>query len=113
MAYRLTHTADAGVTRASVNQLPVEPGLSRFSYSDLHVFAQLHHLGGKGVRAVTLARNELAIALKCAVCNAQRLVWLKAHVAPARMVQGRGASARRRGGRLLEVPSSFGRHQHS
>jgi IS5 family transposase len=48
-----------------------------------HVFAQLHHLGGKVVRAVTLARNELAIALKCAVYNAQRLVWLKAHAVPA------------------------------
>jgi IS5 family transposase len=30
------------------------------------------------VRAVTLARNELAIALKCAAYNARRLVWLKA-----------------------------------
>ena len=48
-----------------------------------HVFAQLHHLGGKRVRAMTLARNELAIAVKCAVYNARRLVWLKAHAAPA------------------------------
>jgi IS5 family transposase len=48
-----------------------------------HVFAQLHHLGGKLVRAVTLARNELALALKCAVYNARRLVWLKAHAVPA------------------------------
>jgi transposase, IS5 family len=48
-----------------------------------HVFAQLHHLGGKLVRAVTLARNELAIALKCAAYNAKRLVWLHANaVAP-------------------------------
>jgi IS5 family transposase len=44
-----------------------------------HVFAQLHHLGGKVVRAVTLVRNELAIVLKCAVCNARRLAWLKAY----------------------------------
>ena len=48
-----------------------------------HVFAQLRHLGGKVVRAVTLARNELAIALKCAVYNARRLVWLKANAVPA------------------------------
>jgi IS5 family transposase len=48
-----------------------------------HVFAQLHHLGRKTVRAVTLARNELAIALKCAVYNAKRLVWLKANAVPA------------------------------
>jgi hypothetical protein len=40
----------------------------------------LHHLGGKLVRAVTLARNELAIALKCAAYNAKRLVWLHANV---------------------------------
>jgi IS5 family transposase len=45
-----------------------------------HVFAQLHHLGGKLVRAVTLARNELAIALKCAAYNVKRLVWLQANV---------------------------------
>ena len=48
-----------------------------------HVFAQLHHLGRKVVRAVGLARNELAIVLKCVVYNAQRLVWLKANVVPA------------------------------
>ncbi len=45
-----------------------------------HVFAQLHHLGGKLVRAVTLARNELAIVLKCTTYNAKRLVWLQANV---------------------------------
>lgn len=41
-----------------------------------HVFAQLRHMGGQVVKAVTLARNELAIALKCAVYNARRLVTL-------------------------------------
>jgi IS5 family transposase len=45
-----------------------------------HVFGQLHHQGTKLVRAVTLARNELAIALKCAVANAMRWVWLSSHV---------------------------------
>lgn len=49
-----------------------------------HVFAQLQHLGGKFVRAVTLARNELAIAIKCAAYNARRLVSLyQAGVVPA------------------------------
>ncbi|CAJ0781256.1 IS5 family transposase [Ralstonia chuxiongensis] len=41
-----------------------------------HVFACLHQLGGKTVRALTLARNTLAIALKCVVYNVKRLVWL-------------------------------------
>ena len=41
-----------------------------------HVFAGLEQLGGKCVRAMTLARNELAILLKCAAYNAKRLVWL-------------------------------------
>lgn len=41
-----------------------------------HVFAALEQLGGKCVRAMTLARNELAILLKCAAYNAKRLVWL-------------------------------------
>ena len=48
-----------------------------------HVFAQLHHLGRKVVRAVGLARNELAIVLKCVAYNARRLVWLKANAVPA------------------------------
>jgi IS5 family transposase len=48
-----------------------------------HVFAQLHHLGRKVVRAVGLARNELAIVLKCVVYNARRLVWLEANTVPA------------------------------
>jgi IS5 family transposase len=48
-----------------------------------HVFAHLHHLGRKVVRAVNLARNELAIVLKCVVYNARRLAWLKANAAPA------------------------------
>lgn len=49
-----------------------------------HVFGQLRHMGGQVVRAVTLARNELAIALKCAVYNARRLVMLdQAGVVPA------------------------------
>ncbi len=41
-----------------------------------HVFAGLEQLGGKCVRALTLARNELALLIKCAVYNAKRLVWL-------------------------------------
>ena len=41
-----------------------------------HVFAGLTQLGGKVVRAMTLARNELAILVKCAAYNARRLVWL-------------------------------------
>ena len=43
-----------------------------------HVFAGLEQLGGKLVRAMTLARNELAITLKCVAYNAKRLVWLVA-----------------------------------
>lgn len=41
-----------------------------------HVFAGLEQLGGKCVRALTLARNELAILLKCSAYNVKRLVWL-------------------------------------
>lgn len=41
-----------------------------------HVFAGLEQLGGKVVRAMTLARNELAITLKCVAYNVKRLVWL-------------------------------------
>lgn len=41
-----------------------------------HVFAGLEQLGGKCVRALTLARNELALLIKCAAYNAKRLVWL-------------------------------------
>lgn len=41
-----------------------------------HVFAGLGQLGGKVVRAMTLARNELAITLKCVAYNVKRLVWL-------------------------------------
>jgi IS5 family transposase len=41
-----------------------------------HVFAGLRQQGGKCVRAMTLARNALAITLQCATCNARRLVWL-------------------------------------
>jgi IS5 family transposase len=51
-----------------------------------HVFAGLEQLGGKAVRAMTLARNELALLLKCAAYNAKRLVWL--------MSQGSVAGAR-------------------
>lgn len=47
-----------------------------------HVFAALEQLGGKVVRAMTLARNELAIALKCAAYNAKRQVWLMANDPP-------------------------------
>ena len=43
-----------------------------------HVFAGLEQLGGKVVRAMTLARNELVITLKCVAYNAKRLVWLVA-----------------------------------
>lgn len=41
-----------------------------------HVFASLAQQGGKRVRAMTLARNALAITLQCAAYNARRLVWL-------------------------------------
>jgi transposase, IS5 family len=51
-----------------------------------HVFAGLEQLGGKCVRAMTLARNELALLLKCAAYNARRLVWLASHE-PAGCVQ--------------------------
>ncbi|MDC6304954.1 transposase [Ralstonia solanacearum] len=44
-----------------------------------HVFAGLHQLGGKTVRALTLARNTSAITLKCVLYNLKRLVWLAAH----------------------------------
>lgn len=44
-----------------------------------HVFAGLEQLGRKAVRAMTLARNELAILVKCAAYNAKRLVWLMNH----------------------------------
>lgn len=47
-----------------------------------HVFAGLEQLGGKVVRAMTLARNELAITLKCVAYNAKTLVWLVAQGAP-------------------------------
>jgi IS5 family transposase len=47
-----------------------------------HVFTALEQLGGKVVRAMTLARNELTIALKCAAYNAKRLVWLMANDPP-------------------------------
>jgi IS5 family transposase len=50
-----------------------------------HVFAALQQQGGKCVRAMTLARNALAITLQCAAYNARRLVWL---------VKSTGASAR-------------------
>jgi hypothetical protein len=57
-----------------------------------HVSGQLRHMGGLVVRAVTLARNELAIALKCAVYNARRL----GHARPSRRgarVMGRQRAA--------------------
>jgi hypothetical protein len=44
------------------------------------VFTELHQLGGKTVRAPTLARNTLAITLKCAAYNLKRLVWLLENV---------------------------------
>jgi len=44
-----------------------------------HVFAGLGQLGGKVARALTLARNELAITLKCVAYNVKRLVWLAAN----------------------------------
>ena len=48
-----------------------------------HVFAGLEQLGGKCVRALTLARNELALLIKCAAYNAKRLVWLARNDPPA------------------------------
>ena len=48
-----------------------------------HAFARLEQLGGTGVRTMTLARNELAITLKCVAYNAKRLVWLMAQGATA------------------------------
>lgn len=45
-----------------------------------HVFAGMRQLGGKAVRATTLATNELAITLKCMAYNVKRLVWLTGHV---------------------------------
>ena len=50
-----------------------------------HVFAALCQQGGKCVRAMTLARNALAITLQCAAYNARRLV---------RLVKSAGPSAR-------------------
>lgn len=50
-----------------------------------HVFAALSQQGGKYVRAMTLARNALAITLQCVAYNARRLVW---------RVLSAGASAR-------------------
>ncbi len=41
-----------------------------------HIFASLAQQGGKCVRAMTLARNLLAVTLQCAAYNARRLVWL-------------------------------------
>ena len=43
------------------------------------MFGGLGQLGGKCMRAMTLARNKLAILLKCAAYNAKRLVWLVGH----------------------------------
>lgn len=47
-----------------------------------HLFARLAQLGCKLARAMTVARNALAIALKCVAYNAKRLVWLVAQCAP-------------------------------
>lgn len=44
-----------------------------------HAWAGLQQLGGKVVRAMTLARNELAITLKCVAYNVKRLAWLAAN----------------------------------
>lgn len=44
-----------------------------------HVFAGLEQLGAKCVRALALARNELAMLIKCAAYNVKRLVWLVAN----------------------------------
>lgn len=50
-----------------------------------HVFASLAQQGGKCVRAMTLARNALAITLQCAAYNARRLAFLvKSAAASAR-----------------------------
>lgn len=53
--------------------------ISRVRARGEHVFAGLEQLGGKCVRALTLARNELVILVKCAAYNAKRLVWLMGH----------------------------------
>ena len=58
---------------------PDEETINRVRARGEHVFAGLEQLGGKCVRAMTLARNELAILLKCAAYNAKRLVWLVRH----------------------------------
>ena len=47
------------------------------------MFAGLEQLGGKCVRAMTLARNELALRIKCVACNAKRLVWWVRNDLPA------------------------------
>ncbi len=43
------------------------------------MFAGLEQLGGKVVRALTQAHNELAITLKRVAYNVKRLVWLVEH----------------------------------
>jgi len=48
-----------------------------------HVFAGMAQLGGKVVRAMNLARNELGITLKCVAYNLKRWVWLEGQQAPA------------------------------
>ena len=41
-----------------------------------HVFAALHHMGGKGVRTIGLARANLQLHLKAAAYNLRRLCSL-------------------------------------
>ncbi|WP_231669796.1 transposase [Ralstonia solanacearum] len=81
------HHPEGGIARRT--QAGKEPGgarlkarnraISRTRARVEHVFAGLHQLGGKTVRALTLARNTSAITLKCVLYNLKRLVWLAAH----------------------------------
>ncbi|MDB0527811.1 transposase [Ralstonia solanacearum] len=80
------HHLEGGIARRT--QAGKEPGvrlnarnhaISRTRARVEHVFAGLHQLGGKTVRTLTLARNTLAITLKCVRYNLKRLVWLAAH----------------------------------
>ena len=66
------------INTASAAQLEAV-AINRVRARGEHVFAGLEQLGGKWVRAMTLARNELAILLKCAAYNVKRLVWLTRH----------------------------------
>ena len=78
-----THPVSKGyacIKGAAIGELDARnKAINRVRARGEHVFAGLEQLGGKCVRAMTLARNELAILLKCAAYNAKRLVWLVRH----------------------------------